>query len=245
MRIFLLHSLKKNRNRTRHQICIFRTEVLQNRTLCLKKQQPQTVTMFRDQSDIFPADYGKARAGVAISDSPTGPFKLLGTYKLHDSADANHSWDNVGGAVRDMNLFKDDDGQAYVIYSSDGNLTTYIAKLNADYTGLITDPADAVEGTGKEGEELTASDYTRNFIDASREAPAMFKYKDKYYIINSGCTGWSPNKAQYAVADHPLLFLPKYPIALRRQHGESAQQTVILLETTKNRIRLIPQMPLS
>ena len=150
------------------------------------------------------ADYGKARAGVAISDSPTGPFKLLGTYKLHDSADANHSWDNVGGAVRDMNLFKDDDGQAYVIYSSDGNLTTYIAKLNADYTGLITDPADAVEGTGKEGEELTASDYTRNFIDASREAPAMFKYKDKYYIINSGCTGWSPNKAQYAVADHPL-----------------------------------------
>lgn len=32
----------------------------------------------------------------------------------------------------------------------------------------------------------------------------MFKYKDKYYIINSGCTGWSPNKAQYAVADHPL-----------------------------------------
>ena len=103
-----------------------------------------------------------------------------------------------------MNLFKDDDGQAYVIYSSDGNLTTYIAKLNADYTGLITDPADAVEGTGKEGEELTASDYTRNFIDASREAPAMFKYKDKYYIINSGCTGWSPNKAQYAVADHPL-----------------------------------------
>ena len=60
------------------------------------------------------ADYGKARAGIAISDSPTGPFKLLGTYKLHDSKDANHSWDNVGGAVRDMNLFKDEDGQGYV-----------------------------------------------------------------------------------------------------------------------------------
>ena len=28
------------------------------------------------------ADYGKAKAGVAIGDSPTGPFKLLGSYKL-------------------------------------------------------------------------------------------------------------------------------------------------------------------
>nr|WP_288978799.1 Ig-like domain-containing protein [uncultured Blautia sp.] len=150
------------------------------------------------------ADYGKARAGIAISDSPAGPFKLLGTYKLHDSKDADHSWDNAGGAVRDMNLFKDDEGQGYVIYSSDGNLTTYIAKLNESYTGLIADPKEAVEGTGKDVEELTASDYTRNFINASREAPAMFKYKGKYYIVNSGCTGWAPNKAQYAVADHPL-----------------------------------------
>ena len=23
-------------------------------------------------------------------------------------------------------------------------------------------------------------------------------------MINSGCTGWSPNPAQYAVADHPM-----------------------------------------
>lgn len=150
------------------------------------------------------ADYGKARAGIAVSDNPAGPFKLLGTYLLHDSKDADHSWDNEGGHLRDMNLFKDDDGQGYVVYSSDGNLTTYIAKLNAEYTGLITDPAAAVEGTGKDEETLRASDYTRNFIGASREAPAMFKYKGKYYIINSGCTGWSPNKAQYAVADHPL-----------------------------------------
>ncbi len=150
------------------------------------------------------ADYGKARAGIAVSDNPAGPFKLLGTYLLHDSKDADHSWDEEGGHLRDMNLFKDDDGQGYVVYSSDGNLTTYIAKLNADYTGLITDREKAVEGTGKPVEELRSSDYTRNFIGASREAPAMFKYKGKYYLINSGCTGWNPNKAQYAVADHPL-----------------------------------------
>ena len=141
------------------------------------------------------ADYGKAKAGVAISDSPTGPFKLLGSYKLHHGGD-NYGYDGEGGigSVRDMNLFKDDDGTAYVIYSSEGNETTYISKLNDEYTGLAKPQGEAVEGV----------DFTRNFPKWSREAPAMFKYKDKYYLINSGCTGWSPNPAQYAVADDPM-----------------------------------------
>ena len=142
------------------------------------------------------ADYGKAKAGVAIADSPTGPFKLLGSYKLYHAGDnyGYDGWENRG-SVRDMNLFKDDDGQAYVIYSSEGNETTYIAKLNDEYTGLATENRDdGVEGVH----------FTRNFAKWSREAPAMFKYKDKYYMVNSGCTGWSPNPAQYAVADDPM-----------------------------------------
>lgn len=93
-----------------------------------------------------------------------------------------------------MNLFKDDDGQAYVIYSSEGNETTYISKLNEEYTALAVSPEESVEGV----------DYTRNFAGWSREASAMFKYRDKYYIINSGCTGWSPNPAQYFVGDSPM-----------------------------------------
>ncbi|MDD3277300.1 MAG: family 43 glycosylhydrolase [Lachnospiraceae bacterium] len=141
------------------------------------------------------ADYGKAKAGIAVSDSPTGPFKFLGSYKLHHAGD-NYGYDGEEGigSVRDMNLFKDDDGTAYVIYSSEGNETTYISRLNEDYTGLAKPQGEAVEG----------EDFTRNFEKWSREAPAMFKYKDKYYIVNSGCTGWSPNPAQYAVADAPM-----------------------------------------
>jgi beta-galactosidase len=34
-----------------------------------------------------------------------------------------------------------------------------------------------------------------------REAPAIFKYNKKYYLITSGCTGWAPNKASIHVAD--------------------------------------------
>lgn len=137
------------------------------------------------------ADYGKAKAGVAIGDSPTGPFKLLGSYKL------NHMGDNFGydgydnrGSVRDMNLFKDDDGTAYVIYSSEGNETTYISKLNEEYTNIAGDRENGEAGI----------DFIRAF-GYSREAPAPFKYNGKYYIINSGCSGWSPNPAECWMAD--------------------------------------------
>nr|MCR4903109.1 family 43 glycosylhydrolase [Butyrivibrio sp.] len=141
------------------------------------------------------ADYGKASVGIAISDTPVGPFKLLGTYKMLYSESANHSWDSSNlGSARDMNLFKDDDGSAYVIYSSDGNSNMYIARLNDEYTALAATQDTAVLG----------SDFTLNFEGASREAPAMFKYNNKYYMITSACTGWAPNQAKYAVADSPL-----------------------------------------
>ena len=140
------------------------------------------------------ADYGKARAGVAVADNPAGPFKFVGSYMLaSDPERTNHGFDSQGGHVRDMNLFKDDNGTAYVLYSSEGNEVMYIARLNEDYTYLAKDPEDMELG----------KDFAIISTD-SREAPAMFKYNDKYYLITSGCTGWAPNQAAYAVADDPL-----------------------------------------
>jgi hypothetical protein len=139
-------------------------------------------------------NYGKAKAGIAISDNALGPYKFLGSYLLINNNKYDHSWDNIGGHVRDMNLFQDDDGTAYVIYSSDGNANTYIAKLNEEYTGLAKSGNEPVEGV----------DYIVTFLKNSREAPAMFKANGKYYMITSGCTGWSPNPASYAIADKVL-----------------------------------------
>lgn len=48
---------------------------------------------------------------------------------------------------------------------------------------------------------LPTGRYTRNFVKQSREAPAVFKYNGKYYMLSSGCTGWDPNVAELAVAD--------------------------------------------
>lgn len=141
-------------------------------------------------------NYAKAKAGVATSKSPFGPFKLQGSYLLNYDEDiTDRGFDSEGGHVRDMNLFKDDDGTGYVIYSSDGNENMYIAKLNEDYTNIAK--------TNEEGAKKGV-DFTVNFVGQSREAPAMFKYQDKYYLITSGCTGWTSNQSKYAVADHPM-----------------------------------------
>lgn len=115
-------------------------------------------------------DYSYARAGVAVSDKPAGPYTFIESMRPNNQMS------------RDMTLFKDEDGKAYHIFSSENNATMHISLLTDDYL--------KPSGTEK-----------RIFIDKSREAPAMFKHKGKYYLITSGCTGWSPNPAMLASAD--------------------------------------------
>ena len=65
--------------------------------------------------------YKAAKAGVAVADSPTGPFKYI------------ESVNPEGQDSRDQTLFVDDDGKAYHIFSSEGNKTTYISLMSDDY----------------------------------------------------------------------------------------------------------------
>lgn len=136
-------------------------------------------------------DYSKAAAGVAISDTPNGEFTYLGSMRPNEQMS------------RDMTLFKDDDGRAYHVYSSESNATLYISLLSDDY----------LKPSGK---------FTRNFIDKSREAPAVFKHNNKYYILSSGCTGWDPNVAEYAVADS---MLGQWTVLGNPCHGKDADKT--------------------
>lgn len=142
-------------------------------------------------------DYQAARAGVAVSDTPVGPFKYVGSFRPNagvrplnavdaDFAPGPHNIlarDLAGGQMaRDMTLFVDDDGTAYQFYSSENNKTMHVSQLSDDY----------LRPAGK---------YARIFIDESVEAPAVFKHAGRYYLIGSGCTGWDPNPARAAVAD--------------------------------------------
>lgn len=115
-------------------------------------------------------DYNYAKIGIAVGDSPTGVFNYIGSFKPNN-ADS-----------RDMTIFQDDDGKAYLFHSSEWNKTLYISTLSDDYL-------------------TTTGEMTRIFVDLSREAPAVFKRKGTYYIISSGCTGWDPNEAEYAISN--------------------------------------------
>lgn len=143
-------------------------------------------------------DYQAARAGVAVSDTPAGPFKYLGSFRPNAGVTPQNAAeqdkvpnakkvpasDSKGGQMaRDMTLFVDDDAKAYHIYSSENNATLHISLLTDDY----------LKPAGK---------YVRIFAGRSMEAPAVFKRKGRYYLIASGCTGWDPNAARSAVADN-------------------------------------------
>lgn len=155
-------------------------------------------------------NYASACAGVAISDTPNGPFKFIDRYRLNTDPDTLSPQDP--GMARDMNLFIDDDKTAYIVYSSEQNATMYISKLNEDYTCLTkTDMTKAIKnedytdiGHSDANKGVKGEDYARIFANWHREAPALFKYNGKYYIISSGTSGWSPNQAKYAVADDIL-----------------------------------------
>jgi hypothetical protein len=67
------------------------------------------------------ADYRAACAGVAVANSPVGPFEYLGSFRPHDAMS------------RDMTLFLDDDGKAYHIHSSEENRTLHVTLLTDDF----------------------------------------------------------------------------------------------------------------
>lgn len=148
------------------------------------------------------ANYAAARSGVAVSETPTGPFKYLGSFRPNagvwpinvteaekrstNSETSTLVRDFSGGQMaRDMTLFVDDDGKAYQFYSSEGNPAMHVSLLTDDY----------LKPAGK---------YARIFVGRSMEAPAVFKRSGKYYLFASGCTGWEPNAARSAVADNIL-----------------------------------------
>ncbi|MDP4501697.1 RICIN domain-containing protein [Nonomuraea turcica] len=81
---------------------------------------------------------------------------------------------------RDITLYNDN-GTAYMISAADENYDLHIYRLTPDY--------------------LNVSSLVGNFWnDAHREAPALFKRGNVYFLLTSGATGWNPNQARYATA---------------------------------------------
>lgn len=164
------------------------------------------------------AGYTAARSGVAVSESPSGPYRFLGSLRPNarvwpenappelrrelsaDEAAYLASLDPMGlehgfpkdlffrrdfaegQMARDLTLFVDDDGVGYHIYASEENGVLHISQLSDDYL-------------------RPAGRYVRALPGGFHEAPALMKWRGRYFLFTSHCTGWKPNPGRISVAD--------------------------------------------
>lgn len=132
---------------------------------------------------------GTMAIGVAVGDSPTGPFKDALGHPLVDG-----SWDNI-----DPTVFVDDDGQAYLYW---GNPEIYYVKLNPDmvsFDGEVKKIIQTEDGFGAPGpkERVEGKKYRDNYT----EGPWFFKRDGKYYLVYAA--GGVPEHIAYSMSDSP------------------------------------------
>lgn len=82
---------------------------------------------------------------------------------------------------RDCNVFVDDDGTAYFISTTDENTNLGLFKLSDDYLSAV-EKSVLMEGQ-------------------RREAPAIVKHNNRYYMLSSACSGWDPNPCKLSYTD--------------------------------------------
>lgn len=120
--------------------------------------------------------------GIAVASKPEGPYK---DYLGKPLVDKFHN----GAQPIDQFVFRDKDGQHYLIYG--GWRHCNIAKLKGDFTGFIPFKDKTVF------KEITPENYV--------EGPFMFIRNNKYYFMWSE-GGWTgPDYCvAYAIADSPM-----------------------------------------
>ncbi len=175
--------------------CINKNTVMERPKMLYNAGTDKYVLWFHsdDSTEKNSYKYDVGMAGVAISDSPFGPFRFLGRYRLSQCPEGQiDCFPGSKGEARDLNLFQDDDGTAYIVYTSENNKTLYISKLNEEYTYLSSGPETAVY----------KEDYIRLFPGTMREAPVLIKGDNgRYYLMSSSTTGWMSNQARVWSAD--------------------------------------------
>ncbi len=113
--------------------------------------------------------YTLSAAGVAVADSPTGPFEWqwYGFPVWDTTVNTTVSRGNMKQTYRDCTLFVDTDGTGYTIYSSESNDTTYAVRLNDEYTWI--DTGDDVLATDITYTDGLYTDGTYNYVDTTDE----------------------------------------------------------------------------
>ncbi len=114
---------------------------------------------------IDSTSYSDQRVGVATSSTPCGPYNYRGSFQP------------LGNQSRDIGLFQDTDGSAYLLSENAGR-SLRIYRLSSDYLSVASSVA----------------------VLPNYESPAVIKANGLYYLLVSHLTGWNTNDNVYATA---------------------------------------------
>ena len=134
---------------------------------------------------------GGMAIGVAVGDSPTGPFRDALGKPLFE----NGSWDHI-----DPTVFIDDDGQAWLMW---GNPQVYYLKLNRDmisYEGELGKLPMTEEAFG--GPMMKEREKGKTYKDSYVEGPWLTKRNGTYQLLYAA--GGVPEHISYSTAPSPL-----------------------------------------
>lgn len=159
--------------------------------------------------------YSAARTGVAVSDSPTGPFTYLRSYRPNAGqwpVNFKEEWKKPVSGEEVLKWWTPEWRQAVqqgLFIRRDFEK----GQMSRDMTLFVEDDGKAYHiHASEENLALHISELSDDYLSFTgkwafiepaghNEAPALCKYNGKYYMIASGCTGWDPNAARSFVAE--------------------------------------------
>lgn len=156
--------------------------------------------------------YNSAHVGIAISDTPTGPYTLVRNSRVNAGIwPENLSYDQQKENEEDKEILKKAWTPEWLQAVETGLFVRKNFKegqMSRDMTLFVDDNDKAYHIYSSEDNgalhiaELTddylqyTGKYIRIFPGKYNEAPAVFKKDGTYWMITSGCTGWKPNEAR-------------------------------------------------
>lgn len=122
--------------------------------------------------------YAASRVAILYADKITGPYNFVKTMRPRG--------DEQPSGSRDQTLMFDKDYNAgFHFGSAEENMTMHGTLLTKDFLDL-------------------SNTWERMFVKKQYEAPAIFKYHNRFVAITSGCTGWDPNPGHSSYSQMPL-----------------------------------------
>ncbi|WP_129311542.1 family 43 glycosylhydrolase [Streptomyces sp. L2] len=120
------------------------------------------------RKENYPSPMTENKVAVATSPTVDGTYTYRGSFRP------------MGYKSFDMTVFRDTDGRAYLISTTNGQKDQTIFRLAPDY--------------------LSVAARVTTLHGVAREAQSVFKRNGVYFMVSSGTTGWNPNQQKYTTA---------------------------------------------